>query len=101
MHTGNSHAHTDQVWHIRMARRYGGGIYLGQCPSGPNGHCVGEDGVAGLLCCEMVAKRGKSLGQQLKELFAKVGSSGPNRQNFRLTLEVKAKFTEKLRVDQQ
>jgi hypothetical protein len=49
----------------------------------------------------MVAKRGKSLGQQLKELFAKVGSSGPNRQNFRLTLEVKAKFTEKLRVDQQ
>jgi hypothetical protein len=46
-------------------------------------------------------KSGKSLGQQLKELFAKVGSSGPNRQNFRLTLEVKAKFTEKLRVDQQ
>jgi phosphomannomutase len=47
----------------------------------------------------MVAKRGKSLGQQLQELFAKVGSFYPIRENFRLTPEVKAKFTEKLRVD--
>jgi alpha-D-glucose phosphate-specific phosphoglucomutase len=63
-------------------------------------HVPEKDGViAGLLCCEMVAKRGKSLGHQLKELFAKVGSFYPIRENFRLTPEVKAKFTEKLRVD--
>ena len=38
-------------------------------------HVPEKDGVlAGLLCCEMVAKRGKSLGQQLKDLFAEVGS---------------------------
>jgi len=65
-------------------------------------HVPEKDGViAGLLCCEMVAKRGKSLGHQLKELFAKVGSFYPIRENFRLTPEVKAKFTEKLRVDPQ
>jgi phosphoglucomutase len=33
------------------------------------------------------------------KLFAKVGSSYPLRENFRLTPEVKAKFTEKLRRD--
>lgn len=47
----------------------------------------------------MVAGRGKSFGQQLRELFAKVGSSYPMRENFRLTQEVKDKFTEKLRLD--
>ena len=47
----------------------------------------------------MVARRGKSMGQQLRELFAKVGSFYPLRENFRLTPEVKAKFTEKLRLD--
>src|SRR4051812_14756797 len=63
-------------------------------------HVPEKDGVlAGLLCCEMVARRGKSLGQQLRELFVKVGSFYPTRENFRLTPEVKAKFTEKLRVD--
>ncbi len=63
-------------------------------------HVPEKDGIiAGLLCCEMVAKRGKSLGQQLRDLFAKVGSFYPIRENFRLTPEVKAKFTEKLRVD--
>jgi phosphoglucomutase len=63
-------------------------------------HVPEKDGVlAGLLCCEMVARRGKSLGQQLQELFVKVGSYYPQRENFRLTPEVKAKFTEKLRVD--
>jgi alpha-D-glucose phosphate-specific phosphoglucomutase len=63
-------------------------------------HVPEKDGIlAGLLCCEMVAQRKKSLGQQLKELFAKVGSFYPMRENFRLTPEVKAKFTEKLRVD--
>lgn len=60
-------------------------------------HVPEKDGVlAGLLCCEMVARRGKSLGHQLKELFVKVGSFYPRRENFRLTPEVKEKFTRKL-----
>src|SRR6266849_2722743 len=63
-------------------------------------HVPEKDGVlAGLLCCEVVARRGKSLGEQLKELFVKVGSFYPRRENFRLTEEVKQKFTEKLRLD--
>ena len=65
-------------------------------------HVPEKDGIiAGLLCCEMVAKRGKALGEQLRDLFVKVGSFYPIRENFRLTTEVKAKFTEKLRVDPQ
>ena len=64
------------------------------------GHVPEKDGViAGLLVAEMVAKRGKSLGVQLKELFAKVGSFYPVRENFRLTPERKAAFTEKLKAD--
>jgi phosphoglucomutase len=60
-------------------------------------HVPEKDGIlAGLLCCEMVAKRGKSLGVQLKQLFAQVGSFYPQRENFRLTQEVKEKFTGKL-----
>jgi phosphoglucomutase len=63
-------------------------------------HVPEKDGVlAGLLCCEMVARRGASLGKQLADLFAEVGSFYPLRENFRLTPEVKAKFTEKLRRD--
>jgi alpha-D-glucose phosphate-specific phosphoglucomutase len=63
-------------------------------------HVPEKDGVlAGLLCCEMVARRGSSLGKQLGDLFAKVGSFYPLRENFRLTPEVKQKFTEKLRLD--
>ncbi len=63
-------------------------------------HVPEKDGVlAGLLCCEAVARRGKSLGEQLKELCNHVGSYYPERQNFRLTPEVKAKFTEKLWQD--
>src|SRR5581483_3126621 len=63
-------------------------------------HVPEKDGIiAGLLCCEMVARRGQTLGQQLKKLFAEVGSFYPRRENFRLTPEVKAKFTEKLRSD--
>jgi alpha-D-glucose phosphate-specific phosphoglucomutase len=63
-------------------------------------HVPEKDGVlAGLLCCEMVARRGASLGEQLNELFVKVGSYYPLRENFRLTPEVKQKFTEKLRRD--
>ncbi|MGA7685400.1 MAG: phosphoglucomutase/phosphomannomutase family protein [Terriglobales bacterium] len=64
------------------------------------GHVPEKDGVlAGLLCCEMVARRGASLGKQLQDVFGKVGSFYPLRENFRLTTEVKQKFTEKLRVD--
>ena len=63
-------------------------------------HVPEKDGVlAGLLCCEMVARRGASLGKQLANLFAEVGSFYPLRENFRLTPEVKQKFTEKLRRD--
>ena len=64
------------------------------------GHVPEKDGIiAGLLVTEMVATRGKSLGEQLQELFAKVGSYYPVRENFRLTPEVKAAFTEKLKSD--
>ena len=64
------------------------------------GHVPEKDGViAGLLVAEMVATRGKSLGVQLRELFAKVGSFYPVRENFRLTPERKAAFTEKLKAD--
>jgi phosphoglucomutase len=63
-------------------------------------HVPEKDGLlAGLLCCEMVARRGKSLGEQLKALCNQVGSYYPRRENFRLTPEGKQKFTEKLRTD--
>ncbi len=60
-------------------------------------HVPEKDGIlAGLLCCEAVARRGKSLREQLRDLFVKVGSFYPRRENFRLTPELKAKFTTKL-----
>jgi phosphoglucomutase len=63
-------------------------------------HVPEKDGIlAGLLCCEAVAKRGKSLREQLKEISNQVGSFFPQRENFRLTPEVKTKFTEKLKSD--
>jgi len=63
-------------------------------------HVPEKDGLlAGLLRCEAVAKRGQSLGEQLKVISNKVGSYFPKRENFRLTPEVKEKFTEKLRQD--
>ena len=63
-------------------------------------HVPEKDGVlAGLLCCEMVARRGRTLGEQLNDLFSKVGSLYPRRENFRLTPEVKEKFTSKVRED--
>ena len=56
------------------------------------GHVPEKDGVlAGLLVAEMVATRGKSLGVQLKELFGKVGSFYPVRENFRLTPEAESR----------
>src|SRR5260370_18401725 len=70
------------------------------------GHHVAEkDGVlAGLLCCEMLATRllarqPATLGEQLQQLFVKVGSFYPLRENFRLTEDVKAKLTKKLREE--
>jgi alpha-D-glucose phosphate-specific phosphoglucomutase len=64
------------------------------------GHVPEKDGViAGLLCCEMVATRKKSIRELLQELFAKVGSFYPVRENFRLTPEVKEKFTKKVAAD--
>jgi len=63
-------------------------------------HVPEKDGLlAGLLCCEAVACRGKSLGEQLKAISNQVGSFFPQRENFRLTPEVKTKFTEKLKSD--
>lgn len=63
-------------------------------------HVPEKDGVlAGLLCCEAVAARKKSLKQQISNIFNKVGSFYPQRENFRLTPEVKQKFTEKLTAD--
>ena len=60
-------------------------------------HVPEKDGIlAGLLCCEAVARRGKSLQQQIQDLFGKVGSFFPQRENFRLTPEAKQKFTVKL-----
>jgi phosphoglucomutase len=46
----------------------------------------------------MIARRGASLGKQLQDVFGKVGSFYPLRENFRLTAEVKQQFTEKLRT---
>src|ERR1700758_3228571 len=64
------------------------------------GHVPEKDGIiAGLLVTEMVAARKKSLKVQLHEMFAKVGSYYPVRENFRLTPELKAAFTEKLKSD--
>ncbi len=61
-------------------------------------HVPEKDGVlAGLLCCEAVARRKKSIGEQIKDLFGKVGSFYAERENFRLTPEVKAKFTSKMK----
>ena len=48
-----------------------------------------------------MARRGKSLGEQLRVLCNQVGSYYPRRENFRLTPEVKEKFTGKLRSDAQ
>ena len=63
-------------------------------------HVPEKDGVlAGLLCCEMVARRGTSLGEQLQALFAEVGSFYPMRENFRLTPEVQQTFTSKLTAE--
>jgi phosphoglucomutase len=64
------------------------------------GHVPEKDGIlAGLLAGEMVARRHKPLREQLQILFGKVGSFYPLRENFRLTPEVKEKFTNKLQSE--
>ena len=63
-------------------------------------HVPEKDGIlAGLLCCEAVARRNKGLHEQLRDLFGKVGSFYPQRENFRLTPDVKQRFTDKLMSD--
>jgi len=63
-------------------------------------HVPEKDGIlAGLLCCEAVARRRRSLQEQIKDLFGKVGSFFPQRENFRLTPEAKQKFTVKLNTN--
>jgi phosphoglucomutase len=63
-------------------------------------HVPEKDGIlAGLLCCEAVARRKKSIGEQIKDLFGKVGSFYALRENFSLTQEVKEKFTNKMKSD--
>ncbi|HEY6274141.1 MAG TPA: phosphoglucomutase/phosphomannomutase family protein [Terriglobales bacterium] len=65
-------------------------------------HVPEKDGVlAGLLCLEAVARRKQPLLAQIRDLFGKVGSFYPQRDNFRLTPEVKAQFTDKLENDPQ
>jgi phosphoglucomutase len=63
-------------------------------------HVPEKDGVlAGLLCAEAVARRNQPLLAQIRDLFGKVGSFYPQRDNFRLTPEVKQQFTGKLKND--
>src|SRR6476660_7922514 len=63
-------------------------------------HVPEKDGIlAGLLCCEAVASRKKSIGQQIKDLFGKVGSFYALRENFSLTKEEKETFTNKMKTD--
>jgi phosphomannomutase len=63
-------------------------------------HIPEKDGIlAGLLCCEAVARRNQPLRAQINDLFNKVGSFYPQRENFHLTKEVQEKFTSKLKND--
>ena len=63
------------------------------------GHLPEKDGIlACLLVAEMIAARGTSLGDQLRELFRKVGGEfWPIRKNLHLPAETQAKLPERLR----
>jgi phosphoglucomutase len=63
------------------------------------GHLPEKDGIlACLLVAEMIAARGASLGDQLRELFRKVGGEfWPIRKNLHLPAETQAKLPERLR----
>jgi phosphoglucomutase len=64
------------------------------------GHYPEKDGIiACLLAAEAVAARGASLGEQLQDLYARVGRLESGRIGVRLTPEVQAGLAEKLQRD--
>lgn len=65
------------------------------------GHVPEKDGIlAGLLVAEMIAARGASLGEQIRQLFKKVGNEfWPLRENLHLSDEQKANAVKKVAVD--
>ena len=66
-----------------------------------HGHLPEKDGIlACLLVAEMIAARQKSLGDQLRDLFRRVGSEfWPVRENLHLPAEAQAKLPDRLRQD--
>ena len=64
-----------------------------------HGHLPEKDGIlACLLVAEMIAARQKSLGDQLRDLFRRVGAEfWPVRENLHLPAEAQAKLAERLR----
>jgi phosphomannomutase len=64
-----------------------------------HGHLPEKDGIlACLLVAEMIAARQKSLGDQLRDLFRRVGGEfWPVRENLHLSAEAQAKLAERLR----
>jgi alpha-D-glucose phosphate-specific phosphoglucomutase len=65
------------------------------------GHVPEKDGIlACLLVAEMIAARGASLGEQIQQLFKKVGRSfAPTRENLHLDDEQKAAAIQKAKTD--
>jgi phosphomannomutase len=65
------------------------------------GHLPEKDGIlACLLVAEMIAARQASLGEQLRDLFRRVGREfWPIRENLHLSAEAQAKVPERLRGD--
>ncbi len=66
-----------------------------------HGHLPEKDGIlACLLVAEMIAARQKSLGDQLRDLFRRVGAEfWPVRENLHLPAEAQAKLPDRLRQD--
>jgi phosphoglucomutase len=63
------------------------------------GHVPEKDGIlACLLAAELVARRGRSLGEQLAALMREVGPVATSRENLRLTARQKAAFGQKLEL---
>jgi len=65
------------------------------------GHVPEKDGIlAGLLVAEMIASRGASLGEQIQQMFKKLGREfWPIRENLHLSDEQKANAISKVAVD--
>lgn len=62
------------------------------------GHIPEKDGIlAALLVIEMVAKRGTSVSELIKEVFDEVGALYSDRKNFIITSEIRERFKEKLK----